>query len=351
MKPGKCRHVMESARLSSDASPPGPVKKADDTLFELASNADRGLSQAEASARLARDGANDVPEEPSHPIVRFARKFWGLSAWMIEMIVVLSLVLHKYADLWVALSLLVVNAVLSFAQEQRASAAVTALRRKLRVTARVLRDGAWKPVAAHVLVRGDIVRLRSGDFVPADVQIIDGTLKIDQSALTGKSQEQERVRDGSLFSGSTIHQGEATAIVVGTGIRTYYGRTTQLVQSARPKLHAEEVVSRVVRWLFLIVGVLVGSRVDGGICRRAAASGNSTAGAGAADERSAGGAARHVHCQHGGWFHGTRAQGCSGHAPQRRRGCRQHGRSLRRQDRHVDGEPAQSGACDAAAGI
>ncbi len=229
----------------------------DATLSELKSNIKTGLTETEAAARLARDGANDVPEEPSHPIIQFARKFWGLSAWMIEMIVVLSLILHKYTDLWVALSLLVVNAVLSFAQEQRASAAVTALRHKLQITARVLRDGTWQPVAAHVLVRGDIVRLRSGDFVPADVQIIDGTLKIDQSALTGESQGQERTRDGSLFSGSTIHQGEATAVVVGTGIGTYYGRTTQLVQSAHPKLHAEEVVSRVVRWLFLIVGVLV----------------------------------------------------------------------------------------------
>jgi len=226
-------------------------------MVALASSAEMGITTAEAAARLSRDGPNDVPKEPSHPVIQFARKFWGLSAWMIELIVVLSLILHKYADLWVALSLLVVNAVLSFAQEQRASAVVTALRRKLQVTARVLRDGTWQSVPARVLVRGDVVRLRSGDFVPADVLLIDGTLKIDQSALTGESQEQERTRDGSLFSGSTIHQGEATAIVVGTGTRTYYGRTTQLVQSARPKLHAEEVVSRVVRWLFLIVGALV----------------------------------------------------------------------------------------------
>lgn len=258
MERGKYRHLMESTRIQPNGLPPGPSKKADETLRELASNASQGLSQPEAAIRLARDGANDVPEQSSHPLIQFARKFWGLSAWMIEMIVVLSLILHKYTDLWVALSLLVVNAVLSFAQEQRASAAVMALRRKLQVTTRVLRDGTWQAVAAHGLVRGDIVRLRSGDFVPADVQIIDGALKIDQSALTGESQEQGRTRDGVLFSGSTVHQGEATAVIVGTGVRTYYGRTTQLVQSARPKLHAEEVVSRVVRWLFVIVGVLVG---------------------------------------------------------------------------------------------
>lgn len=83
----------------------------------------------------------------------------------------LSFVLHKLADLWVALSLLGVNAILSFLQEQRASAAVAALRRRMRVTARVRRDGAWQAIVARELVRGDLVRIRSGDFVPADLRL------------------------------------------------------------------------------------------------------------------------------------------------------------------------------------
>ena len=81
------------------------------TLSSLGSNRDAGLASADVTARLARDGPNEVPEKRSHPLLRFARKFWGLSAWMIELIVLLSLILHKSADLWVALSLLVMNAV------------------------------------------------------------------------------------------------------------------------------------------------------------------------------------------------------------------------------------------------
>ena len=227
------------------------------TLAALGSGSESGLTAAEAQSRLTRDGANDVPEQKRHALLLFARKFWGLSAWMLELIAVLSFALGKRADFWIAMALLVVNAVLSFLQEQRASAAVAALRSRLRVTARVTRDGAWHSVSARDLVRGDVVRLRSGDFVPADVQVIEGDVEIDQSALTGESAEQKKSADGTLFSGSTVRQGEALAVVIETGTRTYFGKTTQLVESAHPKLHIEEVITRVVKWLFLIVGVLV----------------------------------------------------------------------------------------------
>lgn len=216
-----------------------------------------GLTEREASARLSLEGPNEVPEAPSHPMLRLLGKFWGLSAWMLELIVLLSLVLHKLADFWIALALLLVNAILGFLQEQRASAAVAALRRRLQVTARALRDGVWRPVPARELVRGDVVRLRAGDFVPADVRVVDGDLRVDQSALTGESLElQKRIGD-ALFAGSVVRRGEATAILTATGARTYFGRTTHLVASARPKLHVEEVTARLVRWLFVIVGTLV----------------------------------------------------------------------------------------------
>ena len=119
------------------------------TLSALSSSRETGLRSEDAAARLEREGANEVPEKKAHLLGRLARKFWGLSAWMIELIVVLSFILHKRADLWVALSLLVVNAVLSFLQEQRASAAVAALRHRLQVAARVLRDGAWQTIPAR----------------------------------------------------------------------------------------------------------------------------------------------------------------------------------------------------------
>jgi len=165
-----------------------------------------GLTSSEAKARLARDGANEVAEPARHPLRRFAKKFWGVSAWMIELIAVLSFVLHKHTDLGVALGLLVVNAILSFIQEQRASVAVSALRKQLQVSARVLRDATWQMIAARELVAGDVVRIRAGDIVPADIELSDGGLQIDQSALTGESRAIDASGGATIHAGSIVRQ-------------------------------------------------------------------------------------------------------------------------------------------------
>ena len=194
-------------KLPGRNTPSAPAQTARETLSTLGATAEAGLSTAVATARLAQLGPNEVPETPDHPLVRFAWKFWGLSAWMLELIVLISFILQKQADLWVALSLLLVNAVLSFVQEQHASTAVAALRARLQILGRVLRDGIWQVVQARVLVPGDVVRVRAGDFVPADVQILDGALGIDQSALTGESREIQKTRDDAVYSGSLVRYG------------------------------------------------------------------------------------------------------------------------------------------------
>jgi len=216
-----------------------------------------GLNSFEAEARLKQYGYNEVPEKKTNPLARFAKTFWGLTAWMLEAIIIISWLLHRYPDLYIVAGLLVFNSILGFAEEQRASSAVEALKKRLQVSARVLRDGSWKVVTARELVPGDIVRNRSGDFVPADIKIASGELEVDQSALTGESVNQEKKIEEILYSGSIVKRGESNGIVVSTGVNTYFGRTVQLVQLAKPKLHMEEVVSNVVRWLLAIVVLLV----------------------------------------------------------------------------------------------
>jgi uncharacterized protein (DUF302 family) len=103
--------------------------------------------------------------------------------------------------------------------------------------------------------------LRAGDFIPADARLVAGELSVDQSALTGESLAVDKRPGDLLYSGSVVHRGEATAVVILTGARTYFGRTTELVQRARPKLHVEAVVSGVVGRLFMIVGLLVAGAV------------------------------------------------------------------------------------------
>ena len=218
---------------------------------------DVGLAPGEVGARRNEYGYNEVAATKARPIRQFLGKFWGVSAWMLELILVLSVVLRKFSDFLVVSALLVVNAVLGFLQEHRAAGVVEALRRRLQVSARVLRDARWSLVPARELVPGDIVRVRTGDIVPADAKLIADTVSVDQSALTGESKDVEKVPGDMLWSGSVVRRGEGNAVVTLTGARTYFGRTTQLVQGARPKLHIEAVVGRIVRWLFIIVGALL----------------------------------------------------------------------------------------------
>jgi H+-transporting ATPase len=229
-----------------------------DTLAALQVNPDAGLTHLEIEVRRKEHGYNEVAEIKGHPILRFLKKFWGISAWMLELIMVLSAALGKYSDLVVVSALLVVNALLSFMQESRAAGVVEALRRRLQVSARVLRDSSWQVIPARELVPGDIVRVRPGDIIPADVKLLTGALTIDQSALTGESKDVDRTPGGVLSSGSLVRRGEGNGVVMLTGAKTYFGRTTELVQEARPKLHIEAVVTKVVRWLFVIVGALLG---------------------------------------------------------------------------------------------
>jgi H+-transporting ATPase len=228
-----------------------------DTLAALQVNPETGLSHDDVDNRRKMNGYNEVAEQEEHPVLKFLSKFWGISAWMLEIIMILSVVLGKYADLVVVSALLIVNAILSFMQERRAAGVVEALRRRLQVSARVRRDASWQVIPARELVPGDIIRVRSGDIIPADVKLLTGTTLVDQSVLTGESKDADKNPGDILSSGSIVHQGEGNGVVILTGTNTYFGRTTELVQKARPKLHVEAVVAKVVRWLFIIVGTLL----------------------------------------------------------------------------------------------
>ena len=242
------------------ASPPPEIASASipDTLAALKVNPATGLSAAEVDARRREHGYNEVAERKGHPALKFLRKFWGISAWMLELIMVLSAVLRNFSDLAVVSALLVLNAVVGFIQEQRAGGVVATLRQRLQVSARVLRESSWRVIPARDLVPGDIARVRAGDIIPADVKLLTGSVSVDQSALTGESKDADKAAGEVLSSGSVVRRGEGDGAVMLTGARTYFGRTTELVQTARPKYHIDAVMAKVVRWLLLVVGVLLG---------------------------------------------------------------------------------------------
>jgi len=226
-------------------------------MAELKTNPSTGLKQIEVAGLLQQYGYNEITENKSHPLLNFLSKFWGLTAWMLEFIVVLSVFLHNFSDAYVVGGLLILNALISFTLEQSAANAVAELRKKLQVNVKLLRDSIWKTTLARELVPGDIIRVRIGDFVPADFTITDGQLSVDQSALTGESGEVDMSAGKTVYSGSVVTKGEATGMVTLTGLNTYFGKTAQLVKSAAPKSHIDEVLAKVVQWLLFIVAALL----------------------------------------------------------------------------------------------
>lgn len=227
-----------------------------------------GLTGREAQQRLAQYGPNVTAEERRRPWLALLRKFWAPVPWMLEATIALQLVLGKRDEAFIIALLLVFNAVLSFVQEGRASNALTLLKSRLAVQARVLRDGRWRLVAAQELVPEDVIHLRMGDLSPADVRLLDGQVLLDQSALTGESLPIEASAGGVAYAGAVVKRGEATGEVTATGSRTYFGKTAELVATAKTVSHLETIIFTIVKYLValdvaLVVALLVYSLAVG----------------------------------------------------------------------------------------
>ena len=237
---------------------PYETKTIADVLSELKVLASNGLSDEDVKQRQTIYGLNEVVEKKQLLVLLFLKHFWGLTAIMLEITIVLSFLLQKYIDVYLIGGLMLFNAIIGFIQESKAAKTVKALKQSLQVLVRVLRNTKWQQVLASQLVPGDIIRVRTGDFMTADAKIIDGEAGADQSALTGESMLISKKGGDMLFSGSVIKNGECNAVVTATGVNTFFGKTIQLVQMAKPRLHMEEVVANVVKILFSIVLVFVG---------------------------------------------------------------------------------------------
>ena len=205
-----------------------------------------GLATPQVQALRNHFGFNEVPELTVSPWRRLLSYFWGPIPWMIEVAVVLAALLQHWDDFAIILTLLLVNATIGFWEEHQAGDAVAALKARLAPQARVLRDGQWTTLPARELVPGDIVRLRMGDIVPADIRLWgDASLELDQSALTGESLPVTREGGGAAYAGSIVRRGEGTAEVTLIGARSFLGRTTQLVAQAKTVSHLQKAILRI----------------------------------------------------------------------------------------------------------
>jgi len=240
---GECEGVERAsvAKLpNQDASP------------NLETNLQTGLTEAEAARRFARYGANAVEETRTRPLVKFLSFFWGPIPWMIEVAAALSAVVQHWTDFTIITIMLLINAGVGFWEEFKADNAIAALKKTLALKARVLRDGAWRYIAAQDLVPGDVVLLRLGNIVPADVTLVEGAyLSVDQSALTGESLPVDKGVGDTAYASSVAKMGEMKAVVTATGAQTYFGRTAKLVESAGTTSHFQRAVLRIGNFLIL----------------------------------------------------------------------------------------------------
>ena len=217
-----------------------------------------GLTDAEAKKRLAQYGANELVVQKTNLLLKFLSYFWGPIPWMIEIAVILSGVVRHWPDFFIILLLLVTNAVVAFWEERQAGNEIAALKAKLAIKARVLRDGKWIDPPARELVPGDVIRLRLGDVVPADARLLAGDeVSVDQSALTGESLPAARKTGDPVYSGSILRRGEIGALVYATGAKTYFGKTAQLVQTAVTVSHFQKAVLKIGNYLIVLAVALV----------------------------------------------------------------------------------------------
>jgi H+-transporting ATPase len=227
-------------------------------IFENLSSSQKGLSSTEARARLQRYGYNEIEERKVNPVRKFLGYFWSPIPWMIEAAAIISAIISHWEDFWIIIGLLLLNAIVAFWQEHKADNAISLLKRKLSARAHVLRDGKWTELAARELVPGDVARIRLGDIVPADVKLFDGDyLLIDQSALTGESLPVEKCVAEDAYSGSIVQKGEMTALVVKTGVNTYFGKTVKLVEEAKTKSHFQKAVIKIGDYLIAFAIALI----------------------------------------------------------------------------------------------
>jgi H+-transporting ATPase len=237
----------------------GNVKELNiDELFTKLDSSIGGISDAEAGERLQKYGYNELIEKKTNPFQKFIGYFWAPIPWMIEIAAILSAIIQHWGDFIIISILLLLNAVVGFWQENKADNAIELLKKKMALQARVLRDEDWKGMASRELVPGDIVRLRSGDIVPADVKLIDGDyLQVDESALTGESLPVDKALGDIAYSGSIIQKGEMNALVFATGMNTFFGKTTELLADVKTQSHFQKAIVKIGDYLIFLAAGLV----------------------------------------------------------------------------------------------
>jgi Ca2+-transporting ATPase len=221
-------------------------KTIEELVSVLQTHLERGLTQQEAQVRLGKFGANELTERPRPG---FLALLWDqFNNYLVIILIVaalVSLALGEYVDSIAIMFIVVLNAVVGVIQESKAEQALAALQKMSAPNAQVVREGRQITVPGREIVGGDIVLLEAGNYVPADLRLVESiNLKIEEASLTGESVPVEKKaavvldreiplgdRKNTAFMGTLITYGRGKGLVTGTGMNTQIGLIAEMIQS------------------------------------------------------------------------------------------------------------------------
>ena len=258
-----------SAREDSGLSIEHAYALATDAALQALKTDEKGLSTAEAAERLAASGPNRLPTAVKEGLLkRFFKHFHDILIYILIAAAGITALLGHWIDTGVILGVVVINAIIGFIQEGKAEEALEGIRKMLSVHAQARRDGEWTQIEADGLVPGDIVRLRSGNRVPADLRLLETTnLRIEESALTGESVPSDKNtaavdraagvgdRFGMAYSGTLVAAGRGFGVVTATGPNTEIGRINRMI--AEVETLQTPLTREMARFSKILSGVIV----------------------------------------------------------------------------------------------
>lgn len=216
----------------------------------------QGLTDAQAEERLKKDGLNEVPEPEFNFFKEFMSKLWNLSAWILEAALLLECILGKWIQSLFVLLMLLFAAFNGATQKKRSRRVLNTISHELTPTVSVKRSGKWKQINSKFLAVGDLISLKRGDVLAADVKIAQGQITVDESSITGESKAIKKSVGDTAYAGTTVVDGDALAVVTATGSNSRSGKTINLINNSAAPGHLQQLLTKIIYYLCLLDGVL-----------------------------------------------------------------------------------------------
>ncbi|MCT3341629.1 HAD family hydrolase [Lactobacillus johnsonii] len=216
----------------------------------------QGLTDAQAEERLKKDGLNEVPEPEFNFFKEFMSKLWNLSAWILEAALLLECILGKWIQSLFVLLMLLFAAFNGATQKKKSRRVLNTISHELTPTVSVKRSGKWKQINSKFLAVGDLISLKRGDVLAADVKIAQGQITVDESSITGESKAIKKSVGDTAYAGTTVVDGNALAIVTATGSNSRSGKTINLINNSAAPGHLQQLLTKIIYYLCLLDGVL-----------------------------------------------------------------------------------------------